>query len=170
MTASATSQLEDEMNQALQIPGISNAWTMPIKGRLDMLSTGIRTPVGVKILGADLTTIERVAKEVEATLAKVPGTRGAFAERVAGGYFLDFVLKRDRLARYGLSVDDANLMVMTAVGGDNQSVTIEGRERYGINVRYARDYREDLPALRRVLLPLPVAAARSRWRRSPTSS
>lgn len=148
-------QLEDEMNRALQIPGISNAWTMPIKGRLDMMSTGIRTPVGVKILGADLTTIERVAKEVEATLAKVPGTRGAFAERVAGGYFLDFVLKRDRLARYGLSVDDANLMVMTAVGGDNQSVTIEGRERYGINVRYARDYREDLPALRRVLLPLP---------------
>ncbi len=148
-------QLEDEMNRALQLPGISNAWTMPIKGRLDMMSTGIRTPVGVKILGADLATIERVAKEVEATLAKVPGTRGAFAERVAGGYFLDFVLKRDRLARYGLTIDDANLMVMTAVGGDNQSVTIEGRERYGINVRYARDYREDLPALRRVLLPLP---------------
>jgi Cu(I)/Ag(I) efflux system membrane protein CusA/SilA len=149
------SQLEAEMNQALQLPGISNAWTMPIKGRLDMLSTGVRTPVGIKILGSDLATIERLAREVEAVLVKVPGTRGAFAERVAGGYFLDFVLKRDRLARYGLTVDDANLMVMTAVGGDNQSVTIEGRERYGINVRYARDYREDLPALRRVLLPLP---------------
>ncbi len=148
-------QLEAEMNRALQIPGISNAWTMPIKGRLDMLSTGIRTPVGIKILGADLRTIERVAQEVEAAVAKVPGTRSAFAERAAGGYFLDFNLKRDRLARYGLTVDDANLMVMTAVGGDNQSTTIEGRERYGINVRYARDYREDLPALRRVLLPLP---------------
>lgn len=148
-------QLEAEMNRALQIPGISNAWTMPIKGRLDMLSTGIRTPVGIKIMGGDLKTIERLAKEVEAAVAAVPGTRSAFAERVAGGYFLDFVLKRDELARYGLTIDDANMMVMTAVGGDNQSTTVEGRERYGINVRYARDYREDLPALRRVLLPLP---------------
>ncbi|HYP76761.1 MAG TPA: CusA/CzcA family heavy metal efflux RND transporter [Polyangiaceae bacterium] len=150
-----TSELEDEMNRALQIPGISNAWTMPIKGRLDMLSTGVRTPVGIKIMGADLGTIERIAKETEAAVAKVPGTRSAFAERVAGGFFLDFVLKRDKLARYGLSIDDANTMVMTAVGGDNQSMTVEGRERYGINVRYARDYRDDLQALRRVLLPLP---------------
>lgn len=148
-------ELEDEMNQALQLPGISNAWTMPIKGRLDMLSTGIRTPVGIKILGADLATIERIAKETEAAVAKVPGTRSAYAERVAGGYFLDFVLKRDKLARYGLAIDDANLMVMTAIGGDNQSVTVEGRERYGINVRYARDYRDNLQALKRVLLPLP---------------
>ncbi len=147
--------LENEMNAALQLPGISNAWTMPIKGRLDMLSTGIRTPVGIKISGADLGTIERVAKETEAVIQKVPGTRSVYAERVAGGYFLDFVLKREQLARYGLSVDDANMMVMTAVGGDNQSTTVEGRERYGINVRYARDYREDLTALRRVLLPLP---------------
>jgi Cu(I)/Ag(I) efflux system membrane protein CusA/SilA len=128
---------------------------MPIKGRLDMLSTGIRTPVGIKIMGADLATVERIAKDVEAAISKVPGTRSAYAERVAGGFFLDFVLKRDQLARYGLSVDDANMMVMTAVGGDNQTTTVEGRERYGINVRYARDYREDLPALRRVLLPLP---------------
>ena len=141
-------ELENEMNERLQLPGISNAWTMPIKGRLDMLSTGIRTPVGIKISGADLATIEAVIK-------KVPGTRSVYAERVAGGYFLDFVLKRQQLARYGLSVDDANMMVMTAVGGDNQSTTVEGRERYGINVRYARDYREDLSALRRVLLPLP---------------
>jgi Cu(I)/Ag(I) efflux system membrane protein CusA/SilA len=148
-------ELQDEMNRALQLPGISNAWTMPIKGRLDMLSTGIRTPVGIKVMGADLSTVERVAKETEAVVSRVPGTRSAYAERVAGGYFLDFVLKRDRLARYGLSVDDANTMVMTAVGGDNQSVTVEGRERYGINVRYARDYRDDLPALGRVLLPLP---------------
>ncbi len=148
-------ELENEMNERLQLPGISNAWTMPIKGRLDMLSTGIRTPVGIKISGADLATIERVARETEAVIKKVPGTRSVYAERVAGGYFLDFVLKREQLARYGLSVDDANMMVMTAVGGDNQSTTVEGRERYGINVRYARDYREDLTALRRVLLPLP---------------
>jgi copper/silver efflux system protein len=148
-------ELEEEMNRALQIPGISNAWTMPIKGRLDMLSTGIRTPVGIKIIGSDLIAIERIAKEIEANVSKVPGTRSVYAERVAGGYFLDFVLKREKLARYGLSIDDANMMVMTAVGGDNQSVTVEGRERYGINVRYARDYRDDLDALRRVLLPLP---------------
>ncbi|HZZ82911.1 MAG TPA: CusA/CzcA family heavy metal efflux RND transporter [Anaeromyxobacteraceae bacterium] len=148
-------ELKNEMNAALQLPGISNAWTMPIRGRLDMLSTGIRTPVGIKISGAKLETIEKLALDVEAAVQKVPGTRSVYAERVAGGYFLDFVLKRDRLARYGLSVDDANDMVMTAVGGDNQSTTIEGRERYGINVRYARDYREDLSALKRVLLPLP---------------
>jgi Cu(I)/Ag(I) efflux system membrane protein CusA/SilA len=148
-------ELEDEMNRALQLPGISNAWTMPIKARLDMLSTGIRTPVGIKIMGAELSVIERIAKETEAAVSRVPDTRSAYAERVAGGYFLDFVLKRERLARYGLSIDDANMMVMTAVGGDNQSVTVEGRERYGINVRYARDYRDDLHALRRVLLPLP---------------
>ena len=148
-------ELENEMDRALQLPGVSNAWTMPIKGRLDMLSTGIRTPVGIKISGADLTTIERVAKEVEAAVQRVPGTRSVYAERVAGGYFLDFVLKREQLARYGLTVDAANMMVMTAVGGDNQSTTVEGRERYGINVRYARDYREDLSTLRRVLLPLP---------------
>jgi Cu(I)/Ag(I) efflux system membrane protein CusA/SilA len=148
-------ELENEMDAALQLPGISNAWTMPIKGRLDMLSTGIRTPIGIKISGADLKIIEQVAKETEAVVKKVPGTRSVYAERVAGGYFLDFVLKREQLARYGLTVDDANMMVMTAVGGDNQSTTVEGRERYGINVRYARDYREDLSALRRVLLPLP---------------
>jgi Cu(I)/Ag(I) efflux system membrane protein CusA/SilA len=149
-----TEELKDEMNAALQLPGISNAWTMPIKGRLDMLSTGIRTPIGIKISGAKLDEIERLALKTEAALAAVPGTRSAYAERVAGGYFLDFVLKRDRLARYGLSVDDANMMVMTAVGGDEQSITVEGRERYGISVRYARDYRDDLDALRRVLLPL----------------
>jgi Cu(I)/Ag(I) efflux system membrane protein CusA/SilA len=148
-------ELEDELNAALQIPGISNAWTMPIKGRLDMLSTGIRTPVGIKIMGADLHTVEKIARATEAAVSTVPGTRSAYAERVAGGYFLDFVLKRDRLARYGLTVDDANTLVMTAVGGENQSTTVEGRERYGINVRYARDYREDLSKLRRVLIPLP---------------
>jgi Cu(I)/Ag(I) efflux system membrane protein CusA/SilA len=148
-------ELENEMDAALKLPGISNAWTMPIRGRLDMLSTGIRTPVGIKVSGADLKVIEQTASEIEAALQHVPGTRSVYAERVAGGYFLDFVLKRDQLARYGLSVDDANMMVMTAVGGDNQSTTVMGRERYGISVRYARDYREDLGALRRVLLTVP---------------
>ena len=148
-------QLVDELNATLQLPGISNAWTMPIKARLDMLSTGIRTPVGIKISGADLSVIQKIALEMESVVQKVPGTRSAYAERVAGGYFLDFDLDRDKLARYGLSVDDANMMVMTAVGGDNQTTTVEGRERYGVNVRYARDYREDLDALKRVLLPLP---------------
>ncbi|MFA6107875.1 MAG: efflux RND transporter permease subunit, partial [Candidatus Latescibacterota bacterium] len=148
-------ELIAEMDAALRLPGISNAWTMPIKGRLDMLSTGIRTPVGIKISGADLGIIQQVALEIEAAIRQVPGTRSVYAERVAGGYFLDFVLDRDRLARYGLSVDDANMMVMTAVGGDNQTTTVEGRERYGVNVRYAREYRGDIEALKRVLLPLP---------------
>jgi len=148
-------ELIAEMDAALQLPGISNAWTMPIKGRLDMLSTGIRTPIGIKIGGPDLGMIQKLGLAVEAAIQKIPQTRSVLAERVAGGYFLDFVLDRDRLARYGLSIDDANLMVMTAVGGDNQTTIIEGRQRYGVNVRYARNYREDIDALRRVLLPLP---------------
>ena len=148
-------ELIAEMDAALQLPGISNAWTMPIKGRLDMLSTGIRTPIGIKVSGADLGAIQQTALEIEAAVRKVPGTRSVYAERVAGGYFLDFVLNRDSLARYDLSVDDANMMVMTAIGGDNQTTTVEGRERYGVNVRYAREYRDDVEALKRVLLPLP---------------
>ncbi|MBK8164687.1 MAG: efflux RND transporter permease subunit [bacterium] len=148
-------ELIAEMDAVMQLPGISNAWTMPIKGRLDMLSTGIRTPVGIKISGADLAVIQKAALEIESVVRTVPGTRSVFAERVAGGYFLDFELDRDQLARYGLSIDAANMMVMTAIGGDNQTTTVEGRERYGVNVRYARAYREDVDALRRVLLPLP---------------
>ncbi len=148
-------ELEQELDEKLKLPGLSNAWTMPIKGRLDMLSTGIRTPVGIKVMGNDLATIERIGIEIEAAVSQLPGTRSASAERVAGGSFLDFELRRDQLARYGLSVDEANELVTTAIGGDVQSVTIEGRERYGISVRYARDYREDLTALRRVLVPLP---------------
>ncbi len=146
--------LVEEMNRAMTAPGLTTAWTMPIKARLDMLSTGIRTPVGLKISGSDLKEIERIGRDAEGILQRVPNTRSVFAERVAGGYFLDFVLKRDRLARYGLSVDDANLLVMTAVGGENQATTVEGRARYPINVRYQRDYREDLSALKRVYVPL----------------
>jgi Cu(I)/Ag(I) efflux system membrane protein CusA/SilA len=149
----STDQLVTEMNDALRIPGVSNAWTMPIKNRIDMLTTGIRTPVGIKIYGADLTQIERVGKEIERVLPQVAGTRSVFAERVGGGYFLDFDLKRDQLARYGLSVDDAEMVVTNAIGGENVSTTVEGRERYPINVRYYRDSRSSLESLGRALVP-----------------
>ena len=148
-----TDQLIDEMNQALQIPGVSNAWTMPVKNRIDMLTTGVRTPVGIKVYGADLAEIERIGKEIEGVLPAVAGTRSVFAERVGGGYFLDFDLRRDQLARYGLSVDDAEMVVVNAIGGDNVSTTVEGRERYPINVRYYRDARSDLGRLSRALVP-----------------
>jgi Cu(I)/Ag(I) efflux system membrane protein CusA/SilA len=128
---------------------------MPIKARIDMLSTGIRTPVGLKVSGPDLKVIQDIAVQAETILAKVPGARSALAERTAEGYFLDFDLKRDQLARYGLSVEEANMLVMTAVGGDNQTVVFDGRARYPVNVRYARDYRESVASLNRVLVPLP---------------
>ena len=144
-----------DLDRAVKLPAIPNAWTMPIKARLDMLSTGIRTPVGLKINGPDLATIQTVAVAAEGILQHVPGTRSAFAERTAQGYFVDFDLKRDQLARYGLSVDEANEMVMTAIGGENQSTVFDGRARYPVNVRYARDYRDAPEALKRVLVPLP---------------
>ncbi|MBK8726129.1 MAG: efflux RND transporter permease subunit [Holophagaceae bacterium] len=147
-----------ELDRVVRLPAIPNAWTMPIKARLDMLSTGIRTPVGLKINGADLETIQKVAVDAERVLQRVPGTRSAFAERTAQGYFLDFVLKRDQLARHGLSVEQANMLVMTAIGGDNQSTVFDGRARYPVNVRYARDYRESPDALNRVLIPTPNGA------------
>ncbi len=149
----STDQLVDEMNRALQIPGVSNAWTMPIRNRIDMLTTGVRTPVGIKIFGADLAEIERIGTQIEHVLPQVPGTRSVFAERVSGGYFLDFDLKRDQLARYGLSVDDAQMVVMNAIGGENVSTAIQGLERYPINVRYYRDSRSDLDRLSRALVP-----------------
>lgn len=147
--------IKADLDKTVRLPAIPNAWTMPIKARLDMLSMGIRTPVGLKINGANLETIQKVAIDAETILQKVPGTRSAFAERTAQGYFLDFTLKREQLARYGLSVETANMMVMTAIGGDNQSTVFEGRARYPVNVRYARDYRENPEALKRVLIPLP---------------
>ncbi|SPF54314.1 copper/silver efflux system, membrane component [Candidatus Sulfopaludibacter sp. SbA4] len=149
----STEQLTTEMNEALRIPGVSNAWTMPIKNRIDMLTTGVRTPVGIKIYGADVKEIERIGTAIERILPQVAGTRSAFAERVGGGYFLDFNLKRDQLARYGLSVDDAQTVVMNAIGGDNVSTAIEGLERYPINVRYYRDSRSSLNRLSRALVP-----------------
>ncbi len=145
--------LIEEMNKALKFPGVTNAWTMPIKNRLDMLSTGIRTPVGIKILGADLTTIEKIGTQLEGILKDVPGTRSVFAERTAGGYFLDFNLRRERLARYGLSIKDAEEIIMSAIGGEPVTTTVEGRERYTVSVRYARELRDNLPKLKRVLVP-----------------
>jgi len=146
------------LNEALQIPGISNAWTMPIKARTDMLTTGIRTPLGIKVLGSDLGQIQQVGEQIETALKDVPGTTSVFAERTSGGYFLDFDLKRDELARYGLTIDDAESVLMSAVGGDQVSTTVEGRERYSVNVRYLRDYRSDVDALQRVLIATPSGA------------
>lgn len=146
-------ELIDEMDRAMQIPGCINAWTMPIKGRIDMLSTGVRTPIGIKILGSDLAEIERLGGEVERTLReKVRGTRSVYAERAAGGFFVDFVPRRDALARYGLTIDDLQAVIMTAIGGENISTTIEGLERYSINLRYPRDMRADMEELGRVLV------------------
>jgi Cu(I)/Ag(I) efflux system membrane protein CusA/SilA len=149
----STDDLISEMDRAVRIPGVSNAWTMPIKNRTDMLTTGVRTPVGVKIRGRDVREIERIGKRIEGVLPRVPGTRSVFAERVGGGWFLDFDIRRDRLARYGLTVDDAQMVVSSAIGGENVSTAIEGPDRYPINVRYYRDARSDLDRLGRVLVP-----------------
>ena len=145
-------QLINQMNEALNIPGLANSWTMPIKGRIDMLSTGIRTPVGIKITGTDPGIIEEIGARIESLLPRVKGTRGVFAERTGSGYFLDFVWNRDALARYGLNVEEAQVVIQRAIGGENVTTTVEGRERYPVNVRYMRDFRSDLGALDRVLV------------------
>jgi Cu(I)/Ag(I) efflux system membrane protein CusA/SilA len=147
-------QLVEEMNAALQLPGVSNAWTMPIKGRTDMLTTGVRTPVGIKVYGSDLKQIEQIGARIEGILPKVRGTRSVFAERTGGGYFLDFDWKREEMARYGLSIEDVQAVLMSAVGGENVTTTIEGRERYSVNVRYLQDFRSDINRLNRVLVPV----------------
>ena len=143
------------MNEALSLPGLANAWTMPIKGRIDMLSTGLRTPVGLKISGADLDTIEEIGARVESLLPSVKGTRSVFAERTGSGYFLDFEWNREELARYGLSMEEAQEVIEKAIGGENVTTTVEGRERYPVNVRYMRDFRADLGALGRILVSRP---------------
>jgi len=145
-------ELIADLDARMQIPGVANAWTMPIKTRIDMLTTGVRTPVGIKVNGADLKTIEGLGTQIETILRRVPGTRSVFAERTSGGYFLDFAIKRDQLARYGMTVDDANEAIMSAVGGEPITTTVEGRERYTVSVRYARELRSSIPALKRVLI------------------
>jgi Cu(I)/Ag(I) efflux system membrane protein CusA/SilA len=146
-------QLIDELNTKMQIPGVTNAWTMPIKARIDMLTTGVRTPVGIKIFGPKLDEIEKIGVQLEQIIKPLPATRSVYAERTSGGYFVDFTLKREQLARYGLTVDEAEMIIMSAVGGENVTTAIQGPERYGVNVRYARDYRDDLEKLQRVLVP-----------------
>jgi Cu(I)/Ag(I) efflux system membrane protein CusA/SilA len=147
-----TEQLVDQMNAALKIPGVSNAWTMPIKGRIDMLTTGMRTPVGLKISGADLGVIERLGTEAETLLTGVKGTRSVFAERTSEGHFLDFEWNRRELARYGISMEEAQQAVENAIGGENVTSAVLGRERYPVSVRYKRDFRSDIGALNRVLV------------------
>ena len=148
--------LIQEMDRSLQFPGVSNAWTMPIKARIDMLSTGIRTPVGVKIIGKDLAQMEKVARQVETVIKTVPGTASAYAERVVGGYYLEIVPDRDRLARYGLMISDVQNVVATALGAEPVTTTVEGRERYTVVVRYPRDLRSDPQSIAKdVLVALP---------------
>jgi len=149
----STEELVSEMNAALKLPGVTNSWTMPIRGRIDMLSTGMRTPIGLKISGADLKQIQEIGAEVENELKQAKGTRAVLAERTADGYFLDLQWDREQLARYGISVEDAQRVVENAIGGDNVSTVVLGRERYRVNVRYQRDFRSDLGALGRIPVP-----------------
>jgi Cu(I)/Ag(I) efflux system membrane protein CusA/SilA len=156
----SSESLKTEMDAALQFPGVSNAWTMPIRARIDMLSTGIRTPVGVKVYGTDLGQMEKVARQVEAVLRKVPGTSSAYAERVIGGYFLDIVPDRLSLGRYGLSVGDVQDVISMALGAEVITSTVEGRERYGVAIRYPRALRSDPQAIaREVQVALPGGGA-----------
>jgi Cu(I)/Ag(I) efflux system membrane protein CusA/SilA len=148
-------ELIQEMDRELKVPGFPNIWTQPIRNRNDMLSTGMRTPVGIKIFGADLAVIGRLATEVESTVRSVSGTRNVFADRVAEGYFIDFVLRRDQIARYGLTIRDVEDVISTASGGENVTTTVEGRERYSVNVRYARDFRDEIEKLKSILVPIP---------------
>jgi len=147
-----------ELDQTVRVPGVTNAWTMPIKTRIDMLSTGIKTPVGIKIAGPDLTVLQSLAEETEAIIRDVPGTLSVFAERVVGGNYLDFDIDRREIARYGLTIGDVQDVIQAAIGGMNITSTVEGLERYPVNLRYPRELRDSLSALRRVLVPTPGGA------------
>jgi Cu(I)/Ag(I) efflux system membrane protein CusA/SilA len=147
-----------QMDAALQFPGVTNAWTMLIKARIDMLTTGVRTPVGIKIFGADLKKIEDIGKAIEMTAKNIQGTRSVYAERVSGGYFLDFSIKREELARYDFTVMDIGKIIESAIGGESITTTIEGRERYPVNMRYLRELRDDLDKLKRITVSAPNGA------------
>jgi len=152
--------LKTEMDKALQFPGVSNAWTQPIRARIDMLATGIRTPIGVKVFGTDLAKMEAISRQIETVLKAVPGTSSAYAERVIGGYFLDIVPDRIALGRYGLSVGDVQNAIVMAMGGETVTTTVEGRERYGVTIRYPRDLRSDPQAIaREVQISTPSGAS-----------
>ncbi|MHB8842905.1 MAG: efflux RND transporter permease subunit, partial [Candidatus Aquicultor sp.] len=154
-------KLKDEMNDALTIPGVANSFTMPIKARIDMLATGIRTPVGIKVLGPKLEELERIGLELEHHIKDIPGTRSVYAERMTTGYFLDVIVNRQEAARYGLAVEDIQEVVETAIGGMNITTTVEGRERYPVNIRYARELRGTIEDLKRILVPATMAAAKN---------
>ncbi|MDT8424106.1 MAG: CusA/CzcA family heavy metal efflux RND transporter [Desulfuromonadales bacterium] len=147
-------ELKTALNEAIQFPGLTNAWTMPIKTRIDMLATGIKTPVGIKIMGDDLEVLSALGEEIEAIVRDIPGTLSAFSERVVGGNYLDYAIDREAVARYGLTVGDVQDIIKSAIGGMNVTQTVEGLERYAVNIRYQRDYRNDLQALQRVLIPI----------------
>jgi Cu(I)/Ag(I) efflux system membrane protein CusA/SilA len=147
-----------EMNRAIDVPGLTNAWTMPIKTRIDMLSTGIKTPVGIKVAGPDLAELEAIGEQIEAALAPVPGTLSVYAERVTGGNYLNFRIDREAIGRYALTVGDVQDVIQSAVGGMNITSTVEGLERYPVNLRYSRELRDNVPALRNILVPTPMGA------------
>lgn len=151
-------ELIDAMNAAVQIPGLNNAWTMPIKTRIDMLATGIKTPVGIKVAGADLAQLERIAAQIEAVVKTVPGTLSAFAERTMGGNYIQFTIDRQAIARYGLKIGDVQDVMEVALGGMPLTTTVEGLQRYAVNLRYSRDFRENLGALREIVVPTPTGA------------
>ena len=148
-------KLIDELNAAIQIPGLTNAWTMPIKTRIDMLSTGIKTPIGIKIAGSNLDSLQAIGQRIERIARTIPNTRSAFAERASGGNYIDFEIDRNAIARYGLSINDVQNVIKSAIGGMNVTSTFEGIERYPVNVRYQRDYRESIESLKRILIPAP---------------
>ncbi|MCP5129943.1 MAG: efflux RND transporter permease subunit [Pseudomonadales bacterium] len=151
-----TKELMNEMDKAIKVPGFANAWTMPIKTRIDMLSTGIKTPVGIKVSGPDLATLQEISKSIEQAMKTLPDTLSAFGDRAVGGYYLDFNINRDAAARYGLTVGQVQDVIKSAIGGMNVTETVEGLERYPVNIRYPRDLRGDLETLERVLIPTPT--------------
>jgi Cu(I)/Ag(I) efflux system membrane protein CusA/SilA len=153
-----TQKLIAELDEKVRLPGVTNAWTMPIKTRIDMLSTGIKTPVGVKVAGPDLATLQELGERIEAILQGEPGTLSVYAERVVGGNYLDFDIDRREIARYGLTVGDVQDVIQSAIGGRNVTFTVEGLERYPVNLRYSRELRDNLTMLRRVLVPTPTGA------------
>ena len=152
-------ELTTALNNAVQIPGLTNAWTMPIKTRIDMLATGIKTPVGIKVAGANLAELEKIAGQIEVVIRRVPGTASVFAERVMGGNYVEFDIDRAAIARYGLTVGDVQETLQVALGGMPLTTTVEGLERYGVILRYDRDYRENLDALREILIPVKPSGA-----------
>ncbi|NOR81503.1 MAG: CusA/CzcA family heavy metal efflux RND transporter, partial [Methyloprofundus sp.] len=171
-----TQELMSEMDKAIRFPGVANAWTMPIKTRIDMLSTGIKTPIGIKVSGPDLNVLQKVSQQIEMAMKTLPETTSAFGDRAVGGYYLDFDINREAAARYGLTVGDVQDVIQSAIGGMNITETVEGLERYPVNLRYPRELRDNLESLKRVLIPTPTNSqiplalvAKLKLRRGPPS-